>query len=65
MVLSLDYKLLFLCDIVKSGPLKVKSLKAKKDQVFTNACFSSNNRFIILAVKVQIGILQNIQIRIL
>lgn len=53
MMLALDYKLLFLCDITKSGPLKVKSLKAKKDQIFTNACFASNNRFIILAIKVR------------
>lgn len=52
MLLALDYKLLFLCDVNKAGPLKIKSLKAKNDEIFTNACFSSNNRFIILAVKV-------------
>lgn len=52
MLLSLDYKLLFLCDVNKTGQLNIKSLKAKKNQVFTNACFASNNRFIILVIKV-------------
>ncbi len=55
MLLALDYNLLFLCDITArntTNQLKIKSLKAKKDEVFTNACFASNNRFIILAVKV-------------
>jgi hypothetical protein len=31
MLLSLDYKLLFLCDVNKTGQLNIKSLKAKKD----------------------------------
>lgn len=52
MLLALDYKVLFLCDVTKSGPLKIKSLKATHNEVFTNACFASNNRFIILAIKV-------------
>jgi hypothetical protein len=52
MILSLDYKLLFLCNVHKIGPLQVKSLKARGDEIFTNACFSTNNRFIILAIKV-------------
>jgi hypothetical protein len=30
MLLALDYKLLFLCDVTKSGQLKIKSLKANK-----------------------------------
>ena len=31
MLLALDYKLLFLCDVTKSGQLKIKSLKANKN----------------------------------
>lgn len=31
MLLALDYKLLFLCDVTKSGQLKVKSLKANRN----------------------------------
>lgn len=53
MLLSLDYKILFLCDVNRPGPLKIKSLKAKFDEVFTNAGFASNNRFIILTTKVK------------
>jgi len=50
MILVLDYKLLFLCDL--TNPSKIKSLKAGTNETFTNACFGSNNRFLILAVKV-------------
>lgn len=53
MLLVLDYKLLFLCDLTNTS--KIKSLKAGYNETFTNACFASNNRFLILAIKVIIG----------
>lgn len=53
MLLALDYKLLFLCELGRSGSSKIRSLKAGNNEVFTNACFSSNNRYVILAVKVR------------
>lgn len=57
LLLVLDYKLLFLYDLTKkinNTENKIKSLKAGYNEVFTNACFMSNNRFIVLIVKVNL-----------
>ena len=64
MLMALDYKLLFICDLTRSGPSGIRSLKAGNQEVFTNACFASNNRYIILAIKVPTCLVQNIEIRI-
>ena len=60
MLMALDYKLLFICDLTRTGPSKIRSLKAGHHEVFTNACFASNNRFIIVAIKVCDLLIQNV-----
>ncbi len=49
MILVLDYKVLMLCDL--SNISKTKSIKASHNEVFTNSCFSSDNRYIVLAIR--------------
>lgn len=50
LILALDYKILMVVDVM--GSSRIRSIKANNLDVFTRAKFASQNRFIVLAVRV-------------